>query len=167
MGTVRHLLSPEEAVYASSGFPQYTRILGSNFPVTSLAYDSGSIETAYFKRRLVNYGSGNFTLKLTWYAPSVTSGTVRWEAAVACITPESDTQSVESKNFATTASVDDAHLGTTAQRLHTATITISSLDGAAADDIIWIRIVRHGAHANDTLGEDARLVEAELSYSDT
>lgn len=167
MGTVRHLLFPEEAAFATSSFPAYTRTAGTNFPVTGLAFDAAADEGAYFKRRLVSYGSGNLTLSLTWYADTATSGVVRWEAAIACITPDTDTQDVETKSFAAATTVDDTHLGTTGQRLHVCSITISNLDSAAAGDVVWLRLSRIGSNGADTLTGDAIWVEAELSYSDT
>ncbi|MEV8638085.1 hypothetical protein AB0395_41180 [Streptosporangium sp. NPDC051023] len=167
MGTVRHLLSPEEAVLATSSFPAYQRNAGTNFPVTGLAYDASTDERAYFKRRLVNYGSGNLTLSLTWYADTASSGVVRWEAAIACITPDSDSQDAETKSFATAQTVDDTHLGTTGQRVHVCSVTISNLDSAAAGDIVWLRLSRIGSNGSDTMTGDAIWLEAELSYSDT
>ncbi len=167
MATVRQFLSPEEAQFATSGFPQFVRNAGTNFPVSGLAFDAAATQSAYFRRRLAAYGSGNLTLNVTWYGDTATSGVVRWSAAVACITPNTDTQDVETKAFATSTDTDDTHLGTTGQRLHGHDITISNLDSAASGDVVWIRVQRLGGHANDTMTGYAFLVEAELSYSDT
>jgi hypothetical protein len=167
MGTVRQPLSAEEPRPALSGFPQPVAANGTNFPVSGLAFDAASTESVYFKRRLISYGSGNLTLNITWYADTATSGVVRWSAAIACITPNSDSQDVETKAFATSTDTDDTHLGTTGQRLHGHDIVISNLDSAAAGDVVWIRLQRLGGHANDTMAGDAIFVEAELSYSDT
>lgn len=167
MATVRQFLAPEEAQFATSGFPQFKNTSGTNFPVTGLYFDAAVTESAYFKRRLAGYGSGNLTLNVTWYADTATSGVVRWSAAIACITPNTDTQDVETKAFATATDTDDTHLGTTGQRLHGHDVTISNLDSATAGDVVWIRLQRLGGHANDTMTGDAVWVEAELSYSDT
>ena len=147
-------------------FPQSVRFAGTNFPVEGLAFDAGADEACVARFKAKNYGSGNITAILTWYADTATSGVVRWGAALACITPESDSQDVETDSFATENTVDDTHLGTTAHRLHTATITISNLDSIAADDIVFLRIRRVGSHANDTMAGDAILVGVELQYSD-
>ncbi|MFG1683514.1 hypothetical protein ACGFNP_25320 [Nonomuraea sp. NPDC049269] len=167
MATVRQPISPEEAQVATSAFPQYIKTNGTNFPVTGLAYDAASTESAYFKRRLAGYGSGNITLNVTWYADTASSGVVRWSAAVACITPNADSQDVETKAFATSTDTDDTHLGTTGQRVHGHDIVITNTDSAAAGDLVWIRLQRLGGHANDTLAGDAIVLDAELSYSDT
>ncbi|HEY9521919.1 MAG TPA: hypothetical protein VIR33_01665 [Thermopolyspora sp.] len=171
MGTVRHLLAPEEAAFASTSFPAFVKNAGTNFPVTGLAFDGATDEKAYFKRTLVAYGSGDLTLSLTWYADTDTTAdhTVRWEAAIACITPDTDTQDVETKAFATAQTVDDTHLGTTGQRLHRCEITISNVDSAADGDVIWLRLSRLGSATApaDSLTGDAIFIAGELSYSDT
>ncbi|MGW4641798.1 hypothetical protein ACWEN6_24990 [Sphaerisporangium sp. NPDC004334] len=169
MATVRQDLLPEEAQFAASAFPAFDRIQGTNFPVTRLLYDASADEKAYFKLEALGYGSGNWTVDIIWYAVNATTGTVRWEVALAAITPESDSQDVETKAFATAVAVDDAHLGTTSKRLHKATVTISStsLDSVAAADEVWLRVSRLGSHANDNLANDAALSSVRLSYSDT
>jgi hypothetical protein len=148
-------------------YPQSVRFAGTNFPVEGLAFDASVDEACVAKFKAKNYGSGNITATLTWYGDSATSGVVRWGAAIAAITPESDTQDVETDSFATENTVDDTHLGTTAQRLHNATITISNLDSIAADDIVFLRLRRVGSNGSDTMTGDAILVAVELSYSDT
>jgi hypothetical protein len=132
-----------------------------------LAYDAATEEKAYWKFKASNYGSGDLTLLLRWYADSATSGVVRWGAKIAAITPDTDSQDVETKSLATQQVVDDTHLGTTGQRLHNCSIAVSNLDSIAADDEVWIEISRVAAHANDTMTGDAILVDAELQYSDT
>ncbi|MGP4092933.1 hypothetical protein [Nonomuraea sp. KM90] len=167
MATVRQLISPDEGRFLSSGFAVPSQVNGTNLPVTGLAFDAAATSSAFFKRRLISYGSGNLTLNITWYADTATSGVVRWSAAVACITPNVDTTDVETKAFAASTDTDDTHLGTTGQRVHGHDIVITNLDGAAAGDLIWIRLQRLGGHANDNLAGAAHLLDAELAYSDT
>lgn len=161
----KHILAPEEAQFLASAFPQYIKNNGTNFPVSGLAFDAATDEAAFWKFRAVDYTSGNLTLDLFWYADTATSGNIVWDAQIAAITPETDTQDVETKAFATANSVTDSHLGTTGQRLHKATITISNLDSLAADDIVWLRINRDANNASDTMAGDAILTLAQLSYS--
>lgn len=167
MATVTQILFPENAAFLSSAFPAFTRNLGTNFPVTALAYDAAAQENAYWKFSAINYGSGNLTLTILWYADTATTSVVRWDTAIAAITPDTDSQDIETKAFATAQAVDDTHLGTTGQRLHTCAITISNLDSIAANDAGFIRISRLGNHANDTMTGDVFLERATLSYSDT
>lgn len=167
MATVSLALAPEEAAFQTSSFPAFVRNNGTSLPVTGLAFDASATEYGYWKLAPFGYGSGNITADLNWYADTATSGVVRWEAALAAITADVDTTDVETKAFATVQTVDDTHLGTTGQRLHKATITISNLDSVAAGDECWLRVGRIGGNAADTMAGDAILTSIRLSYSDT
>jgi hypothetical protein len=169
MGTVKHELHPEEAQFLASAFPQFVKNNGTNFPVSGLAFDATTDEAAFWKFRASNYGSGNLTLKLLWYADTASSGNVVWEAQIASITPDTDSQDVETDGLATLNYVQDTHLGTVGQRVHLCTITVSNLDSIAADDLVFLRIARdaNGTNATDDMTGDAILLLAELSYSDT
>lgn len=169
MATVRQILAPEEAQFLSTAFPQFVKANGTNFPVAGLAYDASTDEAAFWKLRAMAYGSGNLTLNLAWYADTASTGNVVWEAQIAAITPNTDTQDVETDGLATLNYVQDTHLGTTGQRLHECTITISNLDSLAAGDVFWLRIARdaNGTNATDDMAGDAILTLSELTYSDT
>lgn len=167
MATVYQQLTPEAAAFPATVFPQYNKIAGTAFPVTGLAYDAALDEAAFWKLEALNYGSGNLTLDVEWYADSASSGDVVWGAAIAAITPDTDSGDVETKALATENTVTDTHLGTTGQRLHRASITISNLDSLAARDDVWVRIRRVGSSGSDTMTGDAILALAVLSYSDT
>lgn len=167
MATVKQVLGPEEAQFLATAFPQFLRNAGTNFPVTGLGYDATTAETAYWKIKAASYGTGNLTLNLDWYADTASTGAVVFSAAIAAITPDTDTQDVETKAFATALNVTDTHLGTTGQRVHRCSITISNLDSLAADDDVWVKIGRLPADAADTMAGDAILILAELTYSDT
>lgn len=168
MGTVRVIWERVSGSFDPVGtvFPQNVMFAGTNFPSEGLAFDAALDEACVAKFKVVTYGSGNLTLTLFWYADTATSGVVRWEGAIACITADTDTQDVETKAFATATTFDDTHLGTTGQRLHTCTVTISNLDSITTGDICWLRIRRIGSNAADTMTGDAILVAAEISYSD-
>lgn len=167
MATVYQQFAPEEAQFLASAFPQIVKALGTNFPVSGLAFDAATDETAYWKWRAIRYGSGNITVDIDWYADTASSGDVIFDAAVAAITPNTDTQDVETKAFATVNSVTDTHLGTTGQRLHRATITISNLDSLADGDVVWLKLNRDANAAGDTMTGDAIVTNITLSYSDT
>lgn len=169
MGTVRQYLPPEGAQYLSSAFPQFVKNNGTNFPVSGLAYDASSAETAYWKLEPVNYGSGNITCDVLWYADTSTTSThgVAWEVAIAAITPSSDTTNVETKAFATAQSASTDLGSTDAQKLVKTTVTISNLDSVAAGDEVWLKVTRLVSDGADDLTGDAVLTSVRLSYSDT
>lgn len=168
MATVTHFLQPEEAQFLAATFPALVKANGTNFPVTGLAFDAAADEFAFWKFVATNYGSGNITATVFWYVDgSATSGDVIFDASIAAITANTDTQDTETKAFATVNSVTDSHLGTTAQRLHSCDITISNLDSIAAGDFVWFKLNRDANNASDTLAADCTVVGITISYSDT
>jgi hypothetical protein len=167
VATINRDLTPESARFLSTAFPQYKSVPGTNFAVSVLFYDAAAIESAYWKFPSTGYGSGNVTVDLFWYADTASSGDVVWGCALAAITPNTDTQDVETKAFATQNTATDTHLGTTGQRLHQIAVTVTNLDSLAVGDMVWIRIQRVATDAGDTMTGDAGLVLARVSYSDT
>jgi hypothetical protein len=88
MATVTTRFYPEEAQFLTTAFPAFGRIAGTNYPVTSLAFDAATQENAYWKFDASYYASGNLTLNLAWYADTATSGNIVWGAAIAAITAD-------------------------------------------------------------------------------
>lgn len=166
MATVYQAFDPKAASFLNSAFPGLVKS-GTSAPVDGLAYDAAAIEAAFWWFRAVRYGSGNVTVDIDWYADTATSGDVVWQVQLAAITPNTDTQDIETKTFATANSFTDNHLGTTGQREHRATVTVSNLDSVAADDTVWIRLARDATNAADTMAGDAIVVMVTASYSDT
>ena len=170
MGTVIIELEPLAASFLGTEFPQLKHILGSNGPVDVLAYDDGAASTAeaaFWDFIANSYGSGNLTVAILWYADTASSGDVVWGAAIKAITPDTDTQDVETDAFATASTVTDSHLGTTGQRLHKATITVSNLDSLAASDHVQLKLYRDADSGADTMSGDAHVQKIIVSYSDT
>jgi hypothetical protein len=166
LATVYQQLDPGSAQFLSSSFPALVKN-GTNFPIAGLAYDAAADEAAFWHFRAVRYGSGNLTATVEWYADTASSGDVVWGTQLAAITPNTDTQDVETKALATANTATDTHLGTTGQRLHTIDVTISNLDSLALDDAVWLRVYRDADAAGDTMTGDAILTLVTVSYSDT
>lgn len=166
MATVTVELEPAAALFLSSAFPALVRN-GTNFPLYALAFDASTDEAAFWTFIATSYGSGNVTVRVFWYADTATSGDVIWEAQLAAITANTDTQDVETKALATLNNVTDTHLGTTGQRLHSADITVSNLDSLAAGDFVALRLARDANNASDTMTGDAIVTKVIVSYSDT
>lgn len=151
---------------SATAFPQYTKVDGTNAPVTGLAYDATIEQSAYVEMQAINYGSGNWTAALEWYGRAI-SGGVTWGISMAAITPNTDTQDVETKSFATETLVSDTHLGTTTQRAHSVAMAISNLDSVSADDWVWLKVSRKPGDSSDTLAGFAILTKLTIFYSDT
>lgn len=169
MATVKVPLLPGPYVIPSSNYPQSIPLAGSNFSREVLSFDGTTAETVYFQFDAINYGSGNLTVRIRWSTPAATtSGDVIFGAAIAAITPDTDTTDIETKAFGTAATVTDSHLGTTAKRVMTTTITISSLDSIAADDHCFLKFYRDAANVLDTINAvDVRVESIRLEWSDT
>lgn len=169
MATVYIPLDPQGSTPSASNPATLTTInlSSANEPVPVLAFDAATDEFALWKLDIRNYGSGNLTLTIDWCAASATSGDVIWDGAILAYTPDTDSGALSGEAFATVNSVTDTHLGTNAQRVMRASITISNLDSLANNDIGWLRISRDANNASDTMTGDAYLVGATLSYSDT
>lgn len=167
MATVSTILSPKHADFDPNiTGPQIRRVNGTNFSRVVAAFDATTKEMFFFQLAAIRYGTGSLTLKIRWTAASATSGNVVWEAKLAAITPDSDSGAVASKAFATALTVTDAHLGTTAERLHEATITISNLDSLANNDYIVLGFARDASNGSDTMSGDAWLEQLILEWSD-
>lgn len=167
MATVRMFLSPASAVGLASAFPQYVKVNGTNLPVEGLAYDTTTQENGFWQFPILSYGSGNITATVLWYADTASSGGVVWGGSIRAVTPDTDSQDVETDALATETTVADTHLGTTGQRVHTCAITVSNLDSVAALDLVTFRLSRVTANGSDTMTGDAIVLAVILSYSDT
>lgn len=167
MATVYQHFTALDGVPPAANFATFDVIAGSNFPVPCLDFDTTTAESIYFFFRAVEYGSGNLTIDIDWYADTASSGDVVWDAQLGAITPNTDSQDIETKALGTANTVTDSHLGTTGQRLHRATITLSNLDSLAADDWVVLKLTRDVSDGADTMAGDACLVGLTASYSDT
>lgn len=167
MATVTQVLEARDFIPASTNGPQHKVVDGTNFPVPSLAFDAATEETAYAYFQAVSYGSGNITATVQWYADTGSADDIIWGAALAAVTPNTDSQDIETKAFATANTATDTHLGTTGQRLHSVDITISNLDSIAAGDWVCLKLYRDADAGGDTMTGDGLLVRVVLTYSDT
>jgi|SRR3990172_2129085 len=170
MATVRIPFNVKAAELAATGIPEWKNTAGTNFPVEGWALDGTASEQFFLKFRADDFGSGDLTLAIDWYADSGTTNAVTFGAQVGCITPDTDSGDIETKALDTATIVTDSHLGTTAQRLHRAIMTIANADtdSMTAGDYCILRIYRDPADAGDTMaGIDVIVTFVELTYSNT
>lgn len=152
-----HEFEAQDADIRTTGFPALSRANGTNIPVSGYAFDAAAIESIFFRFRASGYTSGNINVDLDWYADTASTSAVMWGAQIAAITPNTDTQDIETDALQTQATVTTTHLGTTGQRLHRSTITITSLDSIATDDQVVLCIQRVATNGADTMAGDAIL----------
>lgn len=165
MATITHVLTPDAARLPASAFPTFDEIQGTAFPVRCLDFDASTEETCHFPLPAIGYGSGDLTVEFLWYADNASSGDVIWGAALAAITPNTDSQDIETKAYGTAQTVTDSHLGTTGQRLHSVSLTLSNTDSIASGDWCSLKVYRDADAAGDTMANDASLVEVRVSYT--
>lgn len=168
MATIKQHFDVDQVQFRSStAFPQYVKQEGAVIPISGLAFDASTEEACFLRTRATNYGSGNWTIQVGWYADTASSGGVTWGVSLGAVTPNADTQDVETKTLSTETTFSDTHLGTTGQRAHDVAGTISNLDSVALDDWVFIKLARKTADAGDTMTGDAIITMIDLSYSDT
>ena len=167
MATVTREINPQSGHFRSTAFPQIVQANGSNYPVSGLAFDAGVTEHVYYTFEATDYGSGNVTVGIYWYADTSASAShdVVWAVQLGVITPNSDTQNIETDGLATVNNVTDANTAN-AQQLHYCEIAVSNLDSLAADDYVTMDFYRDHDHANDDLTGDAIVTKLTISYSD-
>lgn len=167
MATITHEFVPQDAVPAASNYATFDAIAGTNFVVPCLDFDASTDESVYFFFNALDYASGNLTVQVQWYADTASSGDVVWGAQLACITPNTDSQDIETKAFGSANTATDSHLGTTNQRLHSVDITLSNTDSIAAGDYCVLKIYRDADNGSDTMTGDASLCKVLVSYTGT
>lgn len=155
-----HEFNARDGDVRTTAFPGLVQANGTTIPVSGYAFDAASEEALFFRFRASDYVSGNVQVDLDWYADTASTGAVVWGAQMAAITPDTDTQDVETDALPTVTQVTDTHLGTTGQRLHRASITLTgaALDTLATNDHVVLRIARVAADAADTMTGDAILL---------
>lgn len=169
MATVTHQFDVQSGKLRTTGFAALVQANGTNYPVPGYAFDAATDESIWFNFIATSYGSGDVTVRVFWYADTGSSGTVVWECQMAAITANTDTQDIETDALATLNFVQDTHLGTTAQRLHSADVAVSNTDSVADGDYVTLRVARDadGTSAADSMTGDAIVTMVIVEYSDT
>lgn len=109
---------------------------------------------------------GTPVLNLVWSATSVTSGNVGWGAQIMAYTPETDTAALITDSPDSSNNQTDAHLGTTADRGHKVSISLTNDDGLAAGDYMAIILRRYSSGVTSNIAEDVRLWSVNFTYQD-
>lgn len=126
-----------------------------------LDFDADTNESCYFSSVMpMHYAGGDIACRLHWMATTATSGNVRWSAAFERL--EANGPDLDSNGFQTAVETTAAADGTSG-KLTVTTLTLTSLDGAAAGDAFRVAVTRVANDGtNDTMTGDAELVRVEL-----
>lgn len=170
MGQVNINLFPEEGVPSTGNAPALQKLGSPQLSYYGLAYDSAGTEGMYWQCRAVNFGASNTGINLNfgWHATGIVaageSGVV-WYGAIAAITPNTDTGSMQNKTFAE-YSFGSGHAQAGRSGLNNHALTISNIDSLASGDIFFLHFGRSGSHGGDVLVGDAVLLDIQLTYLD-
>lgn len=133
-------------------------VTGTNTQFGVMDFADGALAlSAQFHRMLPADWSGTIGLKFKWLT-SATSGSVVWQAATIAVA----TAETADPAFNTASTVTDAALGTTLQT-NDAAIASVTITGAAAGELLFLKVTRDPTHASDTLAATARLIGIELT----
>lgn len=133
---------------------------------TKLLFDAATREMCMWSFRMpVDYSSAP-TLKVQFAMASATSGNVVIEARVAAITP-GDATDFDAKAFdAANTSAATAVAGT-AGHVKEISLSLTSVDGMVAEDLVTIFFARAADNASDTATGDMEFLEGALTYTTT
>jgi len=162
---IRHVFEAGDALFPTSNPAAPILIQGTNFPISGLAFDPTTTESVFFTFPAIGYGDTP-QVKVEWYADTATSGGISFDIAVACITPNTDTQDIETKALSSHSNNIDTHLGTTGQRLHTFTIELFFQDSLAANDHVVLLLQRNTGDSFDDLTGDVIVTRAIFLYNE-
>lgn len=153
---VMQFFSPEAALFPTSNYAQFKSVNGTNFPINSLAFDATTDESVYFRGLANNFSGVGAEVRLRWYADTASTGTCIWGVKIGAITPNTDSQDIETKALTAEQIVTTTHLGTTGQRLQESVLTLANLDSLAELDDVTLQVTRKAS--SDTMTGDAYLV---------
>lgn len=149
--------------YATNGM-QLVKRDGTSFPLGGYAADATTQEQIAVKGRLVGYTGGNITAEIEGYADTATTNGFVVGLQLACVT-RGDAVNWETKALATAQVSGTITASGTSHGPVGATVAISNLDGAAADDEFVIKIYRDVAAGGDTMAGDAILQRLYVSWT--
>ena len=148
---------PEAALYPTSNYAQFKSINGTNFPINMLAFDASTDESVFFRGVANNFNLTGVEVRLRWYADTGTTGNCIWGVSLGAITPNVDTQDIETKALTPEQTITSAHLGTTGQRVQESVLQMTNIDSMADLDALILKITRKAS--SDTMTGDAFLLD--------
>ena len=148
---------PEAALYPTSNYAQFKSINGTNFPINMLAFDASTDETVFFRGVANNFNLTGVEVRLRWYADTGTTGNCIWGVSLAAISPNLDSQDIETKALTPEQTITSVHLGTTGQRVQESVLQMANIDSMADLDALILKITRKAS--SDTMTGDAFLLD--------
>lgn len=148
---------PEAALFPTSNYAQFKSINGTNFPVNMLAFDASTDETVFFRGVANNFNLTGVEVRLRWYADTASTGTCIWGVSLAAISPNLDSQDIETKALTPEQTITSTHLGTTGQRVQESVLQMTNIDSMADLDALVLKVTRKAS--SDSMAGDAFLLD--------
>lgn len=127
-----------------------------------LDFDASSDEHAQFQIAMPkSWNEGTITFQAYWCSTATDTDGVSWGLQGVSV-PDNSTIDVA---YGTAIVVDDANQGAAEEQLVTAESGAVTIASAAADTLTYFRILRDVSDANDTAGEDARLLGVKIFFT--
>lgn len=152
---------------AAPAWIYYKSSAGAPTPVSPcLSFDASTDEIVMWAFIVPNDFVTTAVLRIFYKMASATSGAVRFECYIACVTP-GDSQDVDANAFDSTNNAGDTVPGT-AGYLDSFTITLTNRDSMAAGDYCILRLNRDadGTSGTDDATGDCEVVGVMFEYSD-
>jgi len=131
-----------------------------------LLFDASATESGLWQFRLPSTYSSALIAKLLFSMTSATSDTVDFEVDVMALTPGT-TDDLDTAAFASTNEINGGTVvPAAAGRVGAISITLTNDDGAAAGDILFIRVNRDHDDASDAATGDAELVGLTIEWTE-
>lgn len=165
MANVQIFYDPVGAMLSSTGIPEGVLIQpGTPASQTTMSgYALATGEFLQFKFRAISYASGNVTVDIDWFARTATTNGAAFSAAIAAITPNTDTGATSAKAYATATTSSTQTVTTTATRLYRSSCVVNNLDSLAIDDYVQVKVARATPTGTDLTG-DTVIVLVTVTY---
>jgi len=110
-----------------------------------------------------DWDGGTVTCEFWWTATGTSTNPVEWAAQGRSY---ADSETID-QAFGTEQVISDAHTATALQAQKSSATPAITITGAAAGELVILRVKRNPASGNDTLAVDAKLIGVVVNYTRT
>lgn len=159
MATRAVFTPPSAEFYDTTNFPALTTVNGRMV----LAFDATTDENICWTSVVPQGLTGTITVVISYFMASATTGAVRWQCQLECVTA-SDALDLDAATSFDTANTAGGTVGGVAGYMTQTTVTMSNTDAMTAGDVYRLRVSRDadGTSGTDDATGDAYLWTVEL-----
>lgn len=157
----RFILTPESARFPSTNFPQLLTVHATE-RILALAFDPTTSESCVWAGVAPQGLTGTWTAVISYIMASAVSGGVAFDVSVQAVTSGDALDLDASASYDTVNGGSDAAVPGTAGYMEQISITLTNMDSVAAGDLLFFKLARDVADANDTATGDAYVLMVEI-----